>query len=321
MISQSSRALFSESAEWKREVASFHAAYAHTGLDERPAMPGALGRCSGEREMLRGAAPENIIESPPMMPTVPLDLAQAELEMVLDSPSFRGSPKLSGFLRYVARHTIDGNDDAIKEYNIGVEVFERGSNFDPRMDNIVRSQAHRLRVSLAAYYAGEGQQDPVRIEIVPGSYVPRFRTPKVVEESRSAAESSNWKRRAAWVLGGALLLAATLWLSRSTSVPPVEPLELAIALPNTLRLDLDAGIGTLAPDSRSIVIPAVDRQSVRRLWLRALDSSALRALPGTEDASFPFWSPKGRQIAFFRNSTTMIFPSGSNSGTAASQEN
>jgi Tol biopolymer transport system component len=79
----------------------------------------------------------------------------------------------------------------------------------------------------------------------------------------------------------------------------VDPLELAIVLPDTLRLDLDAGIGTLAPDSRSIVIPAADRQGVRRLWLRALDSSALRALPGTEDASFPFWSPDGRQIAFF----------------------
>jgi eukaryotic-like serine/threonine-protein kinase len=235
-----------------------------------------------------------------MLPTVPLDLAQAELEKVLDSPSFRRSPKLSGFLRYVARHTFDGNDDAIKEYNIGVEVFERGSNFDPRIDNIVRSQAHRLRVSLAAYYAGEGQQDPVRIEIVPGSYVPRFHTPEAVEESRPAVESPNWPKRAVWVLSGALLLAATLWLSRSTSsVRPVELLEFAIVLPDTLRLDLDAGIGTLAPDSRSIVIPAVDRQGVRRLWLRALDSSALRALPGTEDASFPFWSPDGRQIAFF----------------------
>ena len=234
-----------------------------------------------------------------MMPTVPLDLAKAELEKVLGSPSFRRSPKLSGFLRFVAMHKLNGNDDAIKEYNIGVEVFDRGSHFDPRTDNIVRSQAHRLRVSLAAYYAGEGQQDPVRIEIVPGSYVPRFRTPEAEEESRPAAESSNWPKRAVWVLSGALLLAATLWLSRSTSIRPVEPLEFALVLPDTLRLDLDAGIGTLAPDSRSIVIPATDRQGVRRLWLRALNSSALRALLGTEDASFPFWSPDGRQIAFF----------------------
>ena len=128
-----------------------------------------------------------------MMPTVPLDLAKAELEKVLGSPSFRRSPKLSGFLRFVAMHKLNGNDDAIKEYNIGVEVFDRGSHFDPRTDNIVRSQAHRLRVSLAAYYAGEGQQDPVRIEIVPGSYVPRFRTPEAEEESRPAAESSNWQ--------------------------------------------------------------------------------------------------------------------------------
>lgn len=234
-----------------------------------------------------------------MTPPVPLDLARAELEKVLGSPSFRRSPKLSGFLRFVAGHALNGNDDAIKEYNIGVEVFDRGSNFDPRTDNIVRSQAHRLRVSLAAYYAGEGQQDPVRIELVPGSYIPRFRTPEAVEESKPASIAASWPRWAPWVLSGALLLAVTFWLSRGSSVGPMEPVELAIVLPDTLRLDLDAGIGTLAPDSRSIVIPAVDRQGVRRLWLRALDSSAPRALPGTEDASFPFWSPDGRQIAFF----------------------
>jgi eukaryotic-like serine/threonine-protein kinase len=36
-----------------------------------------------------------------------------------------------------------------------------------------------------------------------------------------------------------------------------------------------------------------------RLWVRRFDSIAGQPLPGTEDASFPFWSPDGRFIGFF----------------------
>jgi hypothetical protein len=94
------------------------------------------------------------------MATVPIELAKTELDRVLRSPSFLRSPKLSAFLRYVVVHALEGNIDGIKEYNIGVEVFDRGSHFDPRTDNIVRSQAHRLRMSLAAYFRGRRATRP-----------------------------------------------------------------------------------------------------------------------------------------------------------------
>ena len=35
------------------------------------------------------------------------------------------------------------------------------------------------------------------------------------------------------------------------------------------------------------------------IWLRPIDSSAGRILPGTEGATFPFWSPDGKSIGFF----------------------
>jgi hypothetical protein len=37
----------------------------------------------------------------------------------------------------------------------------------------------------------------------------------------------------------------------------------------------------------------------RQLWLRALDALQVLPMPGTEDATFPFWSPDGRYIGFF----------------------
>ena len=35
------------------------------------------------------------------------------------------------------------------------------------------------------------------------------------------------------------------------------------------------------------------------LWIRPLDSLAVQPLAGTENPSFPFWSPDGRFLGFF----------------------
>jgi hypothetical protein len=62
----------------------------------------------------------------------------------------------------------------LKEYLIGVEVFDRKQSYDPRVDPIVRVEARRLRAKLKAYYDGDGCTDPVFIEFVSGGYVPRL---------------------------------------------------------------------------------------------------------------------------------------------------
>jgi hypothetical protein len=77
-------------------------------------------------------------------------------------------------LRYVVEETLAARADAIKEYTLGLEVFERGESFDPREDPIVRVQARNLRMRLARYYAGPGAEDPVRIEVPKRTYVPVF---------------------------------------------------------------------------------------------------------------------------------------------------
>jgi Tol biopolymer transport system component len=56
----------------------------------------------------------------------------------------------------------------------------------------------------------------------------------------------------------------------------------------------------LSPDGRTILFAGTDSLGVSRLWLRPLSSTIARSLPGTEGAELPFWSPDGREIAFFR---------------------
>jgi TolB-like protein len=70
--------------------------------------------------------------------------------------------------------TLAGNADQIKGYTVATEVFGRKSDFDQSIDPIVSIQASRLRMALEKYYETAGKNDPIRIDIPTGGYVPAF---------------------------------------------------------------------------------------------------------------------------------------------------
>jgi len=71
------------------------------------------------------------------------------LQCVLASRPFFQARRPSQFLRFIVESTLAGRANQIKEYLIGVEVFERPSDYDPKVDPIVRIEAGRLRKKLA----------------------------------------------------------------------------------------------------------------------------------------------------------------------------
>src|SRR5215468_8372210 len=99
---------------------------------------------------------------------------EAQLELILASPQFIRSERMSRFLRFVVERTLQGSGSDLKEYSVGVEVFDKDPSFDPRIDNNVRTEARRLRAKLAEYYAESGNRDALLIELPKGSYLPRF---------------------------------------------------------------------------------------------------------------------------------------------------
>jgi hypothetical protein len=96
------------------------------------------------------------------------------VQRIVASRRFLRAPLLSRFLMHVCSETLQGRQHEITEYQIGVQVFERPRSYRTVEDNIVRNYARQLRRRLAEHSADEGKNEPYRIEIPLGGYVPVF---------------------------------------------------------------------------------------------------------------------------------------------------
>ena len=145
---------------------------------------------------------------------------RAELDRILASKHFAGAGRLSRLLRYVVEKTLAGEADQLKEYAVGIEVFDRDDKYDPRLDSIVRVEAARLRSKVDEYYSRDGLEDPVIIRLRRGSYVPAFEarpSTALVEPAASEPPTAVATRRLGWpvilslLAAGLAIVAAVTW--------------------------------------------------------------------------------------------------------------
>lgn len=112
---------------------------------------------------------------------------------------------------------------------------------------------------------------------------------------------------ALWIGPALLALIAALGMWPRSLTAPSGDLPL---VSDTIRFALHPPAGTtfpssfdipfaLSPDGRHIAFVAAAADGARHLWLRRLESDEDQQLPGTEDASSPFWSPDNQWIGFF----------------------
>lgn len=109
---------------------------------------------------------------------------RVQRDRILASKVFSLSRRQSAFLDYIINAELEGKADKLKEFTLGIDVFQKDESFDPRVDSIVRVEASRLRAKLREYYVVEGQGDSVQIEIPKGHYVPVFHLADVPKVER-----------------------------------------------------------------------------------------------------------------------------------------
>lgn len=97
-----------------------------------------------------------------------------ELSRVLLSGTFKRTKRLQALLAYCVEHAIEKPGLPIKEYTLGVEVLGKPTSFDPRLDPVVRVDAHRLRAKLEQHYRKATSPPCVKIRFPERGYVPIF---------------------------------------------------------------------------------------------------------------------------------------------------
>lgn len=198
----------------------------------------------------------------PFAPAITFEQVQRELQSLLECREIRNSLQLRKLLQFLVTETLEGRADALKEYNVGLTVFQRGTDFDPRLDSIVRVQASILRKKLEAHYAALGETlEPgmVTIRIPRGSYVPEWmHVPPVPGNSEPSARiesppktepwisSSPWRAALLGALAGLIVASAGWWWLWRGSQP-----QSAVAKPAAPALSILGAF--LAPGTPTVV--------------------------------------------------------------------
>ena len=117
-----------------------------------------------------------------------------------------------------------------------------------------------------------------------------------------AAKVRGRESKAAWIVAAAALVLSAVLASYALRRPSnPRPVRFTVGPPTgwTFALDYNLGPPAVSPDGRSIAFAARDDTRGRvQVWVRDLAVTDARALPGTEDAGFVFWSPDSTSIGF-----------------------
>ena len=111
-----------------------------------------------------------------------------------------------------------------------------------------------------------------------------------------------WRERGAWIVAAVAVAAAIAICVVTMKRTPAEGnlAQFAIDVPPNLALfPFDTKGVAISPDGTMIAFVAGDVQEKSSLYIRNLATTKITALAGTDDASYPFWSPDSSQLGFF----------------------
>ena len=124
--------------------------------------------------------------------------------------------------------------------------------------------------------------------------------PLAGEVAPAASPGAPFAGRAGWAVAALLALAVAALAWRAFAPAPRPPLlRFTISSASGAAIDAAAGSSAISPDGRRVVFVGTDTEGKQGLWIQELDQVRARLLAGTGGASYPFWAPDSRRVAFF----------------------
>ena len=115
----------------------------------------------------------------------------------------------------------------------------------------------------------------------------------------ASAQPRRWREALAWAIAAAAIIAvAALSFTRQ---PPTSEASHLVSLPFVPPADVglaEVNHVVISPNGQKALFSARSPNGRRQLWLQSLDSLEVTALPDTDDAIEPFWSPDSKSVAF-----------------------
>lgn len=222
------------------------------------------------------------------------------LDEMLHSKLFATAPRQRQLLQYLVEKHFDGAASELKEYTIGLEVFGKGVQFDPRLDPIVRVEANRLRARIQRYYGGTGHS--IRISLPKGAYVPEFQYARrpLSEEPPKHGSRVEWRRPILLAMTALCALSGFILWARSRRAEAHSPEFFHF---NRITIQEEScDWPTFSPDGKFLVYACRERGHWN-LYRRRLGTRAARSLlPEADSNNYqPAYAPVGNRVAFRSN--------------------
>ena len=234
-------------------------------------------------------------------------LIRDQLQRIVQSAIFVRAERLQRFLRFIVEASLSHESESLKEYTIGVQVYDRRAEYDPKTEPIVRNEARRLRSKLEEYYETVGRNDRVVIKVPAGGYVPdvEIRPAKLVsiqpvavpipQQPDSPPRPSS---RIAWIIVTvltAVLVTGSVWLF-SPRKPKIVPRLSSIARYAGYQFQ-----PSLSPEGKQVAFVWDEGTGTDNIYVKLISVEAkLRLTSDPEHDVSPAWSPDGTKVAFLR---------------------
>lgn len=244
---------------------------------------------------------------------------RAQLDRLAASPEFARTGRMARFLRFVVENSLAGDTAVLRERQIGIDVFDRPEDWDPKLDNIVRSEARRLRGKLDAYAASASPDEAVRITMPKGGYAvdfqdlkPEWELGRKIDPVPSLAKSAEVVLTGKPIIGWrstvlvCMSLAVTLsvfWFSSSRKQSAQAKTDNFEIVPFSVEVG-EQFSPAVSPDGTKVAYVWNGDGIHYNIYIKPVDGGAPYKLTNDEMPNLhPSWSPDGSSIAILREST------------------